>query len=190
MGGNSGWSLAGGLLGALGGSALSNYVPFLNEYVGPSLMSGLLGAGGTYIGATHGDKVSSDKALQRAVMGGMGGYMAGGPLSVLTDRSQGMFFGPDSSLSFDFSPGGGGVGGTGGKLLSGSSGSGGLFSGGLGGNAGLLGLTALGALSSMEEQKDANKRQEEYNRYITQNLGSVANEGKYLPAMQNAVNAT
>ncbi len=187
----------GKVLGGAGGGFLGNVV---GNYFGwnPALSTGLGAAGGSYLGAKYGDRSDSDAALRSALMAGVGGYLAGPTVSGLTtyltsappEGVTGSFWDLMNSqnmgtLSFDT------LGkGAPGAVSGATSGSGGLFSGGLGGNAGLLGLTALGALSSMEEQKDANKRQEEYNRYITQNLGRVANEGKYLPAMQNAVNST
>jgi len=188
----------GKVLGGLGGGILGNYLGGYFPALGSALSTGLGAAGGSYLGAKYGDRSDSDAALRSALMAGVGGYLAGPTVSGLTtsltsappEGVTGSFWDLMNSqnmgtLSFDT------LGkGAPGAVSGATSGTGGLFSGGLGGNAGLLGLTALGALSSMEEQKDANKRQEEYNRYITQNLGSVANEGKYLPAMQNAVNAT
>ena len=178
----------GAWLGGGGGGLIGNIVgPYFG--IDPSLATAGGAILGSYGGSRYIDRSDSDKALKNALIAGAGGYFAAPAVDSLLDKAANpfsnanSFFNPDMTLATLGKGASGAVSGA-------TSGSGGLFSGGLGGNAGLLGLTALGALSSMEEQKDAKKRQEEYNRYITQNLGSVANEGKYLPAMQNAVNAT
>lgn len=180
----------GKVLGGVGGGFLGNVI---GNYFGwnPALSTGLGAAGGSYLGAKHGDRSDSDKALQSALMAGIGGYLAGPTVMDLTKNADGLWDLATSpnmgSLSFDTVAKGAAGAGTG--TISGTGSTGGLFSG-LGGNAGLLGLTALGTLSSMEEAKEKNKQQERYNAYVMQNLGNVANEQKYIPAMQNAVNAT
>ncbi|MDD4340434.1 MAG: hypothetical protein PHV00_12215 [Syntrophales bacterium] len=182
----------GKVLGGLGGGILGNYLGGYFPALGSALSTGLGAAGGSYLGAKYGDRSDSDAALRSALMAGMGGYFTAPAVDSLLDKAANpfsnanSFFNPDMTLD---TLGKGAPGAVSGATSSTGS-TGGLFSGGLGGNAGLLGLTALGALSSMEEQKDKNKQQERYNQYIQQNLGNVANEGKYLPAMQNAVNAT
>lgn len=175
----------GKIFGGVGGGVLGNII---GNYFGwnPALSTGLGAAGGSYLGAKYGDRADSDKALQSALMAGVGGYLAGPTVSnwydKATDFNANSFFDPETTLAL-------GPTATAGAVSPGTSPStGGLFSG-LGGNAGLLGLTALGTLSSMQEEKEKNKQLERYNAYVQQNLGKVANEQKYIPTMQNAVNS-